>query len=260
MDADRPLDGRHAVVTGAGRGIGASVAGELIRLGANVTLMGRTAGPLAARRASLDLAARTTAITLDVSDPESVRDAFARARATFGIPTILVNAAGIAESAPFGRTDLQMWRRIIDVDLTGAYLCIGETLAGAVGEGWGRIVNVASTAGLRGYKYISAYCAAKHGLVGLTRSLALETAWSGVTVNAVCPGYTDTEMTARAIERIAVTTGRAPADARATLERTNPLGRLIAPDEVAQAVGWLCLPTSSAITGQSIVVAGGEVT
>ncbi|MBI2982965.1 MAG: SDR family oxidoreductase, partial [Chloroflexi bacterium] len=239
-----PLRGRHAVVTGAGGGIGGAIAEELARLGADLTLMGRSEATLEARRAALG--DTTHVAIIDVSDPDSVRRAFASAREGLGPPTILVNGAGIAESAPFALTDLAMWRRTLDVDLTGAYLCIQETLADAVADGWGRIVNVASTAGLRGARYVSAYCAAKHGLVGLTRALALETAGTGVTVNAVCPGYTDTPMTERSIANIVATTGRRPDEARAALERTNPLGRLITPAEVAQAAGWLCLPTSGA--------------
>ncbi len=253
---DGSLVGRHAVVTGGGGGIGGAIAEELARLGADLTLMGRTAATLEAQRAALRETTHT--VVLDVADPESVRRAFACARDALGPPAILVTAAGIAESAPFERTDLDLWQRTLNVDLTGAYLCIKEVLADAVADGWGRVVNVASTAGLRGGRYISAYCAAKHGLVGLTRALALETAGTGVTVNAVCPGYADTPMTQRTIENIAAKTGRTPQEARAALERTNPSGRLVAPAEVAQAVGWLCLPTSAAITGQAIVVAGGE--
>lgn len=258
MPDDLPLRGRHAVITGASGDIGAAVAWELARLGADVTLMGRSAAKLEARRAALG-GARTAVVTADVSDAESVRAAFARARAELGTPTILVTAAGVGEGAPFERTDLALWRRTLDVDLTGAYLCMAEVVPGAVAGTWGRIVNVASTAGLRGYRYMSAYCAAKHGLVGLTRSLALETASSGVTVNAVCPTYVDTAMTQRTIENIVATTGRTAEQARGALERMNPLGRLIAPAEVAQAVGWLCLPTSASITGQAISVSGGEV-
>jgi NAD(P)-dependent dehydrogenase (short-subunit alcohol dehydrogenase family) len=258
VDEEAALRGRHAVVTGASGDIGAAIAGELARLGADVTLMGRSAASLETRRRGLN-GARTAAVTVDVSDADGVRAAFADARAALGTPTILVNAAGIGESAPLERTDVAMWKRTLDVDLTGAYLCIAQALPGALAAGWGRIVSVASTAGLRGYKYMSAYCAAKHGLIGLTRALALETATTGVTVNAVCPTYADTAMTQRTIENIVATTGRTPEQARGALERMNPLGRLITPAEVAQAVGWLCLPTSAAITGQSILVAGGEV-
>lgn len=256
-----PLLGRHAVVTGGARGIGAAIAHELARLGAQLTLMGRTLEPLESRAEEIRQAhgQEVRAVPVDVTDAERVRAAFAQARATLGAPAILVNNAGAAESAPFKRTDPALWRQMLETNLTAAYLCTAEVLPDAIAAGFGRIVNVASTAGLRGYAYLSAYCAAKHGLVGLTRALALETARTGVTVNAVCPGYADTEMTVRTIENIAAKTGRSREEARAELESFNPQGRLVEPHEVATTVGWLCLPSSAAITGQAIAIAGGEV-
>lgn len=260
--ADGPLAGQHAVVTGGGRGIGAAIAEELGRLGASLTLIGRSAASLEAARSRLEAeTSRTVNVAVaDVADEAAVREAFVVAGSTFGRPTILVNNAGAARSAPFVDTDLGLWQAMLEVNLTGAYLCTQQALPDMVSAGYGRIVNVASTAGLIGYAYVTAYCAAKHGLVGLTRALALETARSGVTVNAVCPGFTDTDLTAEAVALIGHKTGRGPERARAELERRNPLGRLIRPEEVAQTVGWLVLPGSRAITGQSIVVAGGEVT
>jgi NAD(P)-dependent dehydrogenase (short-subunit alcohol dehydrogenase family) len=172
---------------------------------------------------------------------------------------ILVNNAGQAASAPFGRTDAALWQRMLDVNLTGAYHCIQATLPGMLDLGWGRIVNVASTAGLTGYRYVAAYCAAKHGLVGLTRALALEVAAQGVTVNAVCPGYTETDIVLAAVANIVRKTGRSEDQARAALAAANPQGRLVQPDEVAHAVAWLCMPGASAMNGQAVAVAGGEV-
>ena len=185
--------------------------------------------------------------------------AFAQATAKFGAVHILVNNAGVAAAAPFAKTDLAMWRQVIDVDLTGAYLCIREVLRDMTAAKSGRIVNVASTAGLTGYPYIAAYCAAKHGLIGLTRALAREVARSGVTVNAVCPGYTDTEIVGEALANIVAKTGRTREQALSELVAHNPQGRLIKPEEVAETVGWLCLASTASITGQSIVVAGGEL-
>lgn len=256
-----PLAGRHAVVTGAGRGLGAAIADELARLGASVTLMGRTEEPLQCGAA--DIASRhgtkARGIRCDVTEQSSVRHAFAEAREQLGPPLILVNNAGIAESAPFGRTDAELWRRVLDTDLTGAYLCAEQVVPIACANGWGRIVNVASTAGLRGYAYLTAYCAAKHGLIGFTRALAQETAKLGVTVNAVCPGYAETALVAEAIARIVAKTGRAADQVRADIVRHNPQERLIQPEEVARAVGWLCLPESSSINGQAIALDGGEL-
>ncbi|WP_322404917.1 SDR family NAD(P)-dependent oxidoreductase [Massilia luteola] len=250
MDA---LTGKHAVVTGASRGIGLAIARALLAQGARVTLMARDAAALEA--AAAGLAGGTAWQTLDVTDAAGVAQAFARA----GAVDILVNNAGQAASAPFGRTDDALWQRMLDVNLTGAYHCIQAALPGMVDGGWGRIVNVASTAGLTGYRYVAAYCAAKHGLVGLTRALALEVAQRGVTVNAVCPGYTETDIVADAVANIVRTTGRSAEQARAGLAAVNPQGRLVQPDDVAHAVAWLCMPGAAAMNGQAIAVAGGEV-
>jgi NAD(P)-dependent dehydrogenase (short-subunit alcohol dehydrogenase family) len=256
-----PLRGQHAVVTGASRGIGVAIAGALARLGANVTLMSRNGAILAARAADLErmFKIRTQAIEIDVADESRVAAAFTAATDNFGTVHILVNNAGIAEAAPFSKTDLAMWQRVIGVDLTGAFLCTRQVLRDMVNAGQGRVVNVASTAGLTGYPYVAAYCAAKHGVIGLTRALAREVARTGVTVNAVCPGYTDTEIVATTLTNIVAKTGRSREQALADIVAHNPQGRLITPEEVADAVAWLCLPSSASITGQSILVAGGEL-
>ncbi|MFS2217009.1 SDR family NAD(P)-dependent oxidoreductase [Telluria sp. Tellsp104] len=247
------LQGRHAVVTGASRGIGLAIARALRAHGVRVTLMARDARVLEA--AAAELGGDTAWQTVDVTDAEGVAAAFARA----GAVDILVNNAGQAASAPFGRTDAALWQRMLDVNLTGAYHCMQAALPGMLDAGWGRVVNVASTAGLTGYRYVAAYCAAKHGLVGLTRALALEVAARGVTVNAVCPGFTDTDIVADAVANIVRKTGRTADQARAELAAGNPQGRLVRPDEVAHAVAWLCMPGAAALNGQAIAVAGGEV-
>jgi NAD(P)-dependent dehydrogenase (short-subunit alcohol dehydrogenase family) len=253
------LAGRHAVVTGGGRGIGAAIAQALAREGATVSVLGRDAARLATQVEALGGTARAQAIGVDVTDEASVRNAFAAVRERFGRVDILVNNAGQAESAPLAKTDLALWHRMVAVNLTGTFLCTREAVGEMTKRGSGRIVNVASTAGLVGYSYVSAYCAAKHGVIGLTRAAALEAARSGVTVNAVCPGYTETDIVQDAIENIVKKTGKTEAEARAALVARNPQGRMIQPDEVAAAVVWLCLPGSGSITGQAIAVAGGEV-
>ena len=226
-----------------------------------MTIMGRRVSVLEAHAATLATrhGVQVVSVPLDISLQDSVDTAFRVASGRLGHPAILVNNAGIAKAAPFSKTDPALWQEVIGVDLTGAYLCIRQSLGNMVKSDFGRIVNVASTAGLTGYPYVSAYCAAKHGLIGLTRALAREVARTAVTVNAVCPGYTDTAIVENAVGNISAKTGRAREEALAELLAHNPQGRLIQPGEVAEAVGWLCLPSSSSITGQSILVAGGEL-
>jgi NAD(P)-dependent dehydrogenase (short-subunit alcohol dehydrogenase family) len=252
-----PLDGRHAVVTGGGRGIGAAVAQTLAAAGARITLMGRSEAALQDKASGLPTA---RAVRCDITEEAGVAAAFVEAAAAFGPVAILVNNAGAAESAPFVRTSLALLRRMLEVNLIGTFLCSRAALPDMIEAGFGRIVNVASIAGLKGAAYVSAYCAAKHGVIGLTRALALETATKGITVNAVCPSYTDTDMTRAAVANIVAKTGRSAADAEMELVRKNPQGRLVRPEEVAATVLWLCAPGAEAITGQAIVVAGGEVT
>ena len=250
-----PLKGKHAVVTGGGRGIGAAIAAALAAQGATLTLMGRDRARLEARAQSL----AAQAVPVDVADGESVKAAFTRATAAAGPVHILINNAGVAASAPFARTDAALWARMLNVNLTGTYLCCREVMAGMLEQSYGRIVNIASAAGLTGYAYVTAYCAAKHGVIGLTRALAMETARVNVTVNAVCPGYTDTDMVGEAVGNIVRKTGKTEAEARAALVSGNPQQRLVRPEEVANAALWLCLPGAEAITGQAIAVAGGEL-
>jgi NAD(P)-dependent dehydrogenase (short-subunit alcohol dehydrogenase family) len=253
------LAGRHALVTGGGRGIGAAIAAALLDQGARVTLAGRNTEVLAAAARQLGSADRVGQVALDVTDTASVERAFAAASERFGRIGILVNNAGQAASAPVMRTDPATWQRMLDVNLTGSFHCIQAALPGMLEDGWGRIVNVASTAGLAGYAYVAAYCAAKHGVIGLTRALALELAAKGITVNAVCPGYTETDIVADAIANIVAKTGRTPQQARDELAARNPQKRLVQPQQVADAVAWLCQPGSDAMTGQALAVAGGEV-
>ncbi|HYD82145.1 MAG TPA: SDR family NAD(P)-dependent oxidoreductase [Paucimonas sp.] len=259
MTAQAPLAGKHALVTGGGRGIGAAIAQALLQHGARVTLVGRNAEALRETARRLAPAGEAQGVACDVADRQSVQQAFADAVRHFGRIDILVNNAGQASSAPLVKTDDALWQQMLAVNLSGTFHCMREALPGMLQAGWGRIVNVASTAGLTGYGYVSAYCAAKHGVIGLTRSAALEVAAKGVTVNAVCPGYTETDIVRDAIANIVIKTERSAEEARAELAAKNPQKRLVQPEEVANAVAWLCLPASGAMNGQAIAVAGGEV-
>ena len=254
------LDGQHALVTGGGSGIGAAIATALAAQGAAVTVAGRRRAPLESVAARLP---RGLAVTADVTREADCVAMAAAARAAFGPIDIVVANAGAAESVAVAATDLAHWQRMLDVNLTGAFLTMKAALADIIRRdgtrrGTGRIVFIASTAGIKGYPYVAAYCAAKHGVIGLARSLALELAPRGVTVNAVCPGFTETELLDQSLARIVAKTGRTHDAARAELARANPQGRFVTPQEVAETVLWLCTPAAGAITGQAISVSGGE--
>lgn len=254
-----PLEGRHALVTGAGSGIGAAIARTLAKAGANVTLAGRRREPLEAVAAEIG----SQALVLDgfdVTKPGAIAAGLEKARSTFGPVSILVNNAGEAPSAPFEKTSADMWSHVLSVDLTGVFNVTQAVLPDLKAHGEGaRIINIASTAGLTGYAYVSAYCAAKHGVVGLTRALALELAKKGVTVSAVCPGFTDTPIIQQSLDTVMQKTGRSREEALAEFTRSNPQGRLIQPQEVADTTLWLASPSAGSVTGQAIAIAGGEV-
>jgi NAD(P)-dependent dehydrogenase (short-subunit alcohol dehydrogenase family) len=248
--------GKHAFVTGGGSGIGLATARALIEAGWRVTIAGRNADRLESAARAIGARAQT----LDVTSADAVAAAFAKAAEASGSVGLLVNNAGAVASAAFEKTSLETWRETLDVNLMGAVHCSRAAIPQMKTAGWGRIVNVASTAGLVGYRYVSAYVAAKHAIVGLTKALALELAASGVTVNAVCPGYTDTDIVASAVTAIAKTTKRSPEQALASLTAANPQGRLVRPEEVGAAVVWLASDAAAAVNGIALPIAGGEIT
>jgi NAD(P)-dependent dehydrogenase (short-subunit alcohol dehydrogenase family) len=253
------LDGRHALVTGGGSGIGAAIARALVEAGAAVTIAGRDKSKLEAMARSLKCATAVADVTRE-ADCTAMVDA---ARERHGPLDIVIANAGAAESAPFARIDSAHWQRMVDVNLTGAFntarAAFADLTRAGAGEGGRRLIFIASTAALKGYPYVAAYVAAKHGVLGLARALSAELATAGVTVNAVCPGFTDTPLLEASVAAISAKTKRPADDARAALAKDNAHNRLISPEEVAGTVLWLCTAAASSINGQAIAISGSQV-
>jgi 3-hydroxybutyrate dehydrogenase len=249
------IAGRHALVTGGGSGVGAAIALALAQAGANVTILGR-------RRSALDEVAQANelifAVEGDVTDEASLSRAFSEASEARGAPSIVVANAGAADSVPFHRMEMAAWQAMLAVNLTGVFTTFRAALPAMREAGEGRLLAIASTAGLKGYPYVAHYCAAKHGVVGLVKALALETVKTGITVNALCPGFTETPLVERSIETIMAKTGKGRDEAVNALTANNPQGRFIQPDEIADAVLWLCGSGAASVTGQAISISGGE--
>ncbi|PID37203.1 MAG: 3-hydroxyacyl-CoA dehydrogenase [Rhodobacterales bacterium] len=245
------LKDRHIVVTGGGTGVGAATAHALKEAGATVTIMGRRAEPLQAQGLPFQ--------TCDVTDATAVQAAFDAARKAHGPVSAVIANAGAAQSAPFLRMKPESLQAMLSVNLIGVSNVWQAALPGMIGQGWGRLIAIASTAGLKGYAYVSAYCAAKHGVVGLTRALALELGTTGVTVNAICPGFVETPMLERSVANIVEKTGQTEAQARDTLMAGNPQQRFVQPEEVASAAVWLCSEGAASVNGHALAISGGEV-
>jgi 3-hydroxybutyrate dehydrogenase len=251
------LNGKSALITGGGRGIGRAIALEFARMGARVAVAARTAEQV--EQVAAEVGADAVALVCDVSDAESVARMFGRMRERFGDPDILVNNAGVAESATLVNTTDELWHRHLSINLSGTFYCTRAAVPAMLKKGWGRIINVASIAGKTGAPYIAAYSASKHGVLGLTRSAALELATTGVTVNAICPGYVDTDMVTRGIDQITAKTGRTAEEALDSLKKMSPQNRLVTPEEVAAIALLLASDAGRGINGQGINVDGGSV-
>ncbi|WP_437331101.1 SDR family NAD(P)-dependent oxidoreductase [Sorangium sp. So ce381] len=249
------LEGRIALVTGGGRGIGRAIAERLAQGGARVAVAGRTLAEIEETAAAIG----GVAVRLDVGDREGAPPAIAALEGQLGHIDVLVNNAGVAESAPFDRTSDELWDRMLAVNVTGAFALCRALIPKMIARGFGRVVNVASTAGLVGCAYSTAYCASKHAMVGMTRAIAVEIARTPVTINCVCPGWVNTRMADEAISRIAEKTGRGEDAARRSLESMSPQGRMVEPAEVALVVAMLCSDEARSIHGQAIPVDGGQV-
>ena len=253
------FEGTHAVVTGGGSGIGAAIVAALLGCGYRVSSMGRSRAALKTAANEFNRPGQVRAIPCDVTSDAAVEDSFAKAVGEFGSIDILVNCAGAAPAKPFHKLSTGDWNNVMAVNLNGVFNCTSQVINSMRERKSGRIINIASTASLKGYTHLSAYCAAKHGVLGMTRALALETARHGISVNSICPGYTDTDIIRKGIQQMVASTNHTEEQALAGFVTTNPQGRLIDPDEVASTVVWLCSENSRSITGQAISISGGEV-